>query len=327
MERGLLDPLVLVRAIHIAATISVAGVVFFLAFVAEPAFRGADKGGPIPALVRSHLARIAWISLACVVVTGAVWLVLLAEQISELAVTAVFSEGIVWSVLSGTDFGYDWMARLVLTVLIAGILLPFDSTVRITSSWKGASAVLLAACLVGALAFAGHAAAGSGIEGAVHLAADIMHLIASAAWIGALVPLAILLDAARGGNDKQSVEIAREATLRFSTLGMASVGTLLATGIINSWVLTGSIPALVDTEYGRLLLVKIALFLIMLSIAAVNRFRLTPCLVQALDVSARQDAMRQLRNNSLIEASVGATIVFIVGVLGTLPPGLHEQAS
>lgn len=123
MERGLLDPLVLVRAIHIAATISVAGVMFFLAFIGEPAFRSADKGGPIPALVRSHLARIALISLACVVVTGAVWLVLLAEQISELSVTAVFSEGIVGSVLSGTDFGYDWIARLVLTVLIAGILL------------------------------------------------------------------------------------------------------------------------------------------------------------------------------------------------------------
>src|SRR5258707_497582 len=175
---------------------------------AWPPFPAADKGGPIPALVRSHLARIAWISLACVVVTGAVWLVLLAEQISELSVTAVFSEGIVWSVLSGTDFGYDWIARLVLTVLIAGILLPFDSTVRITSSWKGASAVLLAACFVGALAFAGHAAAGSGIEGTVHLAADIMHLSASAAWIGAHVPLAILLDAARGWDENQSVEIA-----------------------------------------------------------------------------------------------------------------------
>ena len=94
--------------------------------------------------------------------------------------------------LSGTDFGYDWIARLVLTVLLVGILLPFGTTVRITSSWKGTLAVLLAACLVGALAFAGHAAAGSGIEGAIHLTADILHLVAAAAWVGALVPLAVI---------------------------------------------------------------------------------------------------------------------------------------
>jgi len=39
-----------------------------------------------------------------------------------------------------------------------------------------------------------------------------------------------VLHAARGGGDASSIEIAREATLRFSTLGIASVGTLVATG-------------------------------------------------------------------------------------------------
>ena len=39
------------------------------------------------------------------------------------------------------------------------------------------------------------------------------------------------------------------------------------------------------------------------------------------------DALRQLRNNSLVEATVGAVILGIVSALGTLPPGLHEQAT
>ena len=47
--------------------------------------------------------------------------------------------------------------------------------------------------------------------------------------------------------------MAQTATLRFSTLGILSVGTLLATGIVNSWYLVGSIPALTGTPYGRLL--------------------------------------------------------------------------
>jgi copper resistance protein D len=93
--------------------------------------------------------------------------------------------------------------------------------------------------------------------------------------------------------------------------------------IINSWQLVGTLPALFGTDYGRLLLAKVALFLIMLSVAAVSRLRLTPRLVQELDASAQQDSLRQLRNNSLIEASVRAIIPCIVGVLGTLQPGLQ----
>ncbi len=317
------EPLVFVRAIHFAATISVAGSVFFLAFVGEPAFRVADENGPIPALVRSHLKRIAWVSLAIVVASDVAWLILQAERMSELSLAAVFSEGIVWSVLWETDFGSGWMARLVFIALFAGLLFRFDSTVRI-KSWKNVSVLLVGASVVGALAFVGHAAAGSGIEGAIHLAADILHLVGAAAWIGALVPLAIVLHAARGGRDASSIKIAREATLRFSTLGIASVGTLVATGIINTWVLAGSVPALVGTDYGRLLLVKVGLFLVMLSIAAINRLRLTPSLVHDFDASATRNALLQLRNNSLVEASAGAIILFIVGVLGTLPPGIQE---
>jgi hypothetical protein len=46
-------------------------------------------------------------------------------------------------------------------------------------------------------------------------------------------------------------------------------------------VLAGSIQALTATDYGHLLLVKIALFLVMVALATVNRLRLTPRLVEA----------------------------------------------
>jgi putative copper resistance protein D len=319
--------LIWVRAIHFASTISVAGVVFFLAFVGEPAFRAADKGARTPALVRSLLARVEWIGLAFVLMTGAAWLILQAQQMSERPLAAVFSEGMVWTVLSDTDFGSVWLVRFALIVLLALALYWFGFTEPANQKWSRGITLALAAGLVGTLALVGHAGAGAGIEGNVHLSADILHLVAASAWVGALVPLAVLLGAARRSEDHASLLVAREATLRFSTLGIASVGTLLATGIVNSWVLAGTVPALIGTGYGRLLLVKVALFLVMLSIAAVNRLRLTPDLVQELDVSARQDALRQLRNNSLVEATVGAIILFIVGWLGTLPPALDDAAA
>jgi len=191
-------------------------------------------------------------------------------------------------------------------------------------SWplKTAS-VLVAAALAGSLGFAGHAIGAQGIEGVLHPTADVLHLIAAAAWVGALAPLALLLG--RGAADATALAVARTATLRFSTLGIASVATLLVSGVINTYYLAGSIAALSGTRYGQLLLIKIVLFLAMVAIAAVNRLRLTPKLLQNADTSAAQKARRRLRRNAAVEASIGAIIIGIVAVLGTLPPASHAH--
>ena len=99
------------------------------------------------------------------------------------------------------------------------------------------------------------------------------------------------------------------------------------TGSINTWYLAGSIPALADTDYGRLLLIKVALFLAMVAIAAVNRFWLTPRLVRDASANATRDVLRQLRRNTVIEVVIGAIIIAIVAVLGITPPGLHAHHS
>ena len=127
-------------------------------------------------------------------------------------------------------------------------------------------AALLAAAFAAALVHSGHAAATAGWLGTFHRAADGLHLIAASAWVGGLLPLALLLAATRRG--EISLAVARDATLRFSMLGVISVGVLLVTGVMNGWVLVGGMPALVGTDYGRLLLVKVALFLAMVAIAA-----------------------------------------------------------
>jgi copper resistance protein D len=316
------DPLIWVRAIHFGATMMVMGGVFFSAFIAMPAMRGRDDSG-IAARVRFRLALIGWISLAVTILTGAAWLVLQAEQMSELSLGQVFQQGAVWTVLSETDFGYAWMARLVMAGLLAAMLPRLGPSRWANSRRLSAAAIMVSAGLIGTLAWAGHGAAGSDTEGAVHLAADILHLIAAAAWGGALVPLALLLHATRCDPGEASAAIARTAVLRFSPLGILSVGTLVATGAVNTWLLAGSVPALLDTDYGRLLLVKVALFLVMLSFGAINRLWLTPHLVHAGSPSAVADALRQIERNSLIETGLAAIIIAIVALLGTLPPGLE----
>jgi copper resistance protein D len=318
------DPLIWVRAIHFGATMMVTGGVFFLAFIAEPAFRGRDDTG-VAARVRFQSAMIGWIGLAATVLSGAAWLVLQAERVSELSLGQVFQQGAVWTVLSETDFGYAWMVRLALAGMLAVSLPRFGPSTWVGSRRMIAAAITVSAVLIGTLAWAGHGAAGSGIEGAVHLAADILHLVAAAAWGGALIPLALLLHAARRDPADSSVVIAREAVLRFSPLGILSVGILVMSGVVNTWVLAGSVPALIGTDYGHLLLVKVALFLVMLSLGAVNRLWLTPRLVDGANTAAAANALRRIERNSLVEAALAAIIIGIVALLGTMPPGLENQ--
>jgi putative copper resistance protein D len=317
----LADPLLYARAIHFAATMLVAGVVLFVVFVTAPAWRGAAGNGAVAIKVQTRLAVIAWISLALAAISGAVWLVQTAAAMSDQPAAQIFGDGVLWTVLSQTTFGHVWLVRLVLACALAATLPALLSPRDHKSTWLKAAAVALAATFAGVLAWSGHAGGGLGDEAIIHPAADVLHLIAAAAWVGALLPLIVLFAAARA--DDASLAMARTATTRFSILGIVSVGTLLLTGIVNTFYLAGSVPALLHTDYGRLLMIKIALFLAMVAIAAVNRLLLTPQLLQRASIAASRDALRQLRRNAAIETLVGAAVIAIVAALGTMPPAIH----
>jgi len=316
------DPLIYVRAVHFAATITVAGIVFFSMLIAEPVFRKAGDDARLPGVVRTRLAWLAWIALALSVASGAAWLVLVAQGMSGGPLADVFSEGVLSTVVLQTGFGRIWLERFVTACFVALVFPHLFAAVRIKAVWFKAVAVALASAFVGMLAWAGHAVGGLGLEGIVHPAADVLHLVAAAAWLGTLLPLALVLGAA--GQNTESFALACATTMRFSAFGIASVGALLITGAINSWYLAGSVPALAETDYGRLLLTKITLFLVMFAIAAINRLWLTPRLRYGSDTAAAQRALRQLRRNTAAEVLIGAIIIVIVAVLGVTPPGLHE---
>jgi copper resistance protein D len=313
------DPLIYVRAVHFAATLTVAGIAFFMVFVAEPAWRKA--GVAPPSMFRRRIQWIAWATLLLAVISGAGWLILVAQTVSDQSLHDVFTEGIVWALLTRTGFGHIWLERLVIAGALAITLIPFLSTTAKPSVVVKAVGILLACGFVGLIVWGGHAAGGIDAEAVVHPTADFLHLIAASAWVGGLLPLALFLAAA--GSDPTSFAMTRTAALRFSTLGIVCVAVLLASGSVNTWYLAGSTAALTQTDYGRLVLTKIVLFLIMVAIAAVNRYRLTPQLVEIRD--RQQSALHLLRRNVAIEIAVGATIIAVVAVLGVTPPG-HLQA-
>jgi copper resistance protein D len=313
------DPLIFVRAVHFAATISVTGVALFNVFVAQPVLRRPASPELRASVVRC-LAWIAWIGLALALLSGAAWFVLVSASISDQPLETVLSDAsVLQAVLLYTDFGRDWLLRLLLIALLASLLAADLREKQDSGGFLKLAIVLAAAGLAGTLAWAGHGIGGAGLPGSIHLAADFLHLIAAAAWVGGLLPLALMLTAAG-----RSVAVAHAVSLRFSAYGIVAVGALLLTGAINTWYLAGSIRALTETDYGHLLLIKIALFLVMLALATINRLRLTPAVtVDAGERPARR-ALRQLRRNVVIEIGAGAVILSLVAVLGVTSPGLGE---
>lgn len=103
------QPDVCARAVRFAASIMATGLVFFVVFIAEPAFHKAPIDSKVAAALRLSLAWIAWISIAFSVLSGVTWLVLVAASMSGQPVADVFTQGTLWTVLSQTDFGNDWL--------------------------------------------------------------------------------------------------------------------------------------------------------------------------------------------------------------------------
>jgi putative copper resistance protein D len=128
--------------------------------------------------------------------------------------------------------------------------------------------------------------------------------------------------AARRAGSLDWISLVREATGRFSIMGIVSVAVLLVTGVINAYLLVGSFHALIVTAYGRLLLFKLVVFAVMLAFAATNRLWLTPRLG-----SSRAGALHLLTRNSAIEFALGLAVIAIVGMLGTLHPASHLTGS
>ena len=224
------------------------------------------------------------------------WVVWLAANILGESLAEVCLHGGAWSVLADTRFGWICCLRLVLAVLL-GLVVTRPSTARLANC--------VAAAFLTLPAFASHAGATTGLWGDVHLASDALHLLSVGAWLGGLPAFALLLWAAYRRQKPDWYDFTIVVTHRFSWLAAISIGTLLATGIVNSWNLLGGPRDLWTTDYGRLVASKIVLLAAMIAIATVNKFHLTPRL-------PARSALRNLKRNSLAEIGIGLCVLVLV---------------
>ncbi|WP_405922146.1 copper resistance CopC/CopD family protein [Streptomyces sp. NBC_00122] len=171
--------------------------------------------------------------------------------------------------------GVALIARLALLLVAAAVMLwrPAVPLARHDDGSQppdpGARVRLAGAVLAAGLAFtwaaAEHASAGLQVPLAVPVAA--LHLLAMGVWLGGLVTLVIALrDRGAGGHD-----VPASAVGRFSTLAFTAVAVLVGTGVYQSWRQVGSWEALTTTSYGRTLIVKVAVVVLVLYVASFSR--------------------------------------------------------
>lgn len=288
-----MEPLILVRFVHFAATLVVGGTVWFTLLLPQPAAAALER----------RLRRLTWAALTVAVLSGTVWLLLLAADILGTSLADAAMGGGLWPVVTDTRFGQVSALRLALALTLA-LLVPWRRT--------GPARGLLAVGLVALPALIGHAGAKPGPAGYGTVAADMIHLIAAGAWLGALPAFALLLASEAKSED------AAKLTRRYGRMALCAVAALALSGLVNGWSLLSAPRDLVDTDYGRLLSLKLALFAAMLAFAAVNRFRLTPALPNTR-------ARRTLIRTTLSETALGLGVVFVVAILGTTPPSGHAH--
>jgi putative copper export protein/mono/diheme cytochrome c family protein len=286
--------LAVLRGLHLAALLSVLGTTGFLAWILP----AAEDGRPVvPSLVR--LWRLCGL-LGLII--GAAWFVAQAQEISEADNIGQLL-GMLSVVAAHTQYGHAMLLRMALLVLataLAGQARPL--------AYLG---LLAAGCAVGLQGGMGHAGAASGYT---LLTSEWLHLLAAGIWLGALAPLWLTLGRLPAADAASVCE-------RFSPIGLACVLVLAGTGLLQGIALIGDLPSLLGTPYGHLALLKIALFLLALVLATVNRLWLTDRLA-ALFPAARL----QLRLSVLIETATGLAVILAAAFLASTTPGIHEQS-
>lgn len=150
------------------------------------------------------------------------------------------------------------------------------------------------------------------------LPADLLHVLTGALWLGGLTGLVILLGAARIRSPGVAAALPYAKVLaRFSILAATALVLLATTGVVQTLLIVPEPRALIDTGYGRVLLVKIGLTAVAAVLAARNHYRVLPRVREARTGTA---ALRRLRRGALNEAAILALAVITAGVLVGLSP-------
>lgn len=288
------------------------------------------------------------------------WAGLLATDMATLLLQGPYGNGLGFDRLLdsaimgqtlGSPLGAALTARLALLALAGGYLVLLCAWLgnlqRRAQVWFTTLGAALALGLAWTWAAADHAAVG--LQPALALPIDMMHLLAMGLWLGGLVTLVVVLPT-RGIPRAEALAAPARAVYRFSWIATGSIVILIATGSYQAWRQLGGWAAFDETVYGRLLLVKLAAFALLLGVGrlshswvvqhrralvgvgaatrpATARSALNRTIVGRTIVGRPVLSARALRANVLREAVLGAVVLGVTAILVNAEPGRTAMAA
>ncbi|MET3595144.1 putative copper resistance protein D [Mesorhizobium shonense] len=286
--------LVACRFVHDAALMALWGAsVYLLALVPS-------------ALAERIAARLTALRLIAVVLAFVSTIVALPTQ------TSMIGDGwpdavngpMLWDVLASTNIGTAWLAQA-----LAGVLLV--AAQMLASRLRLAATAIASGLGLAGLALSGHAMMNDGWQGIVHPLNDALHVLSAGAWVGALLPLLLIL----AGVGKMPFDAdAATALRRFSNAGHVVATLAILSGIANSVFIVGW-PFGLSSPYRLLLSAKIAVVLAMIAMATANRYWFVPRIGRA-----SESALHAIRIGTAIEIVLALTAILLVSIFGMLDP-------
>jgi copper transport protein len=247
---------------------------------------------------------------------GTFWVVRMLVAFGTLLVLGSAAERAVDTVLSGRPRAQG----LVAPARSAGVARPLGN---ITAYFAAACAL---AYLL-ALALSGHAAAVPELV-VTSVLLDWLHLLAMAVWVGGMAAIAVLLvpallaEHAEDGRQFDDRTAVLDLLDRYSPAAFVALATAGATGMFNAQVHLSSFQQLIDTAYGRFLLIKLALIAEIALLSASHVFFSRPRLRRLTDPVRLKEGYASLAIRLRIEPLIGMLILLCVALMGQVAPSV-----
>ena len=303
----------LLRWLVLLGALTMTGGLVFELLVARPvllARRVSPALRETGAALSARSTRLTWLAVA----------VFLAASVGQLLTLVTVDTslgealgGPLWITLSSTGWGKLWLWRVAAAAAFCVALFGLRFAPEPWQPGLRALALALGGAALWTLALTSHGAATLDIRN-MAIAADFLHLVASAFWIGALfhflLGLPLML---RRLPDGERRECLADMVPRFSVVAALSVATIIVTGVFSGWAQV-TLPEALNTPYGATLIAKVALVLPLLFLGALNLLWVRPRL-------RREPASSNWLKRLLIgEAVLAALILAAVGMLTSLEP-------
>ncbi|WP_374224762.1 copper resistance CopC/CopD family protein [Micromonospora sp. C51] len=247
-------------------------------------------------LSRRGPARLAWTGLGLVALATVAAVLLQVPYTSGGGLFDITGDGL--SLVLGSAFGAAHLVRLGLLAAVALLLRPL-----LAGPVGRTDLVILGVLAVGALLtwpMAGHPAASP--APAVSVLVDAVHLGGMAVWLGGLVMLAVFL---LPWADERELGAILPIWSRWAAL---AVSALLLAGTVQALIEVATPAALVNTTYGRLVLAKIGLFVLVIAVAAYSRHLVRTRVAASRPAPVRRAIWAELTITAIV-LGVSATLV------------------